>query len=99
VHHVVGFGADVLLDHAGVDVGAVGEAGLQVALGAAGILDEQQGQIDGLEAEEVMQRITDCLPDINKIVPGYAQIRKIEFLSEDFERTPKRSIKRYLYQR
>ena len=61
--------------------------------------DYRQGQIDGLDDEEVKQRITDCLPDINKLVPGYAQIRKIEFLPEDFERTPKRSIKRYLYQR
>ena len=61
--------------------------------------DYRQGQIDGLDDDEVKQRITDCLPEINKIVPGYAQIRKIEFLPEDFERTPKRSIKRYLYQR
>ena len=61
--------------------------------------DYRQGQIDGLEADDVKQRITDCLPEINKQVPGYAQIRKIEFLPEDFERTPKRSIKRYLYQR
>ena len=61
--------------------------------------DYRQGQMDGLEADDVKQRITDCLPEINKIIPGYAQIRKIEFLPEDFERTPKRSIKRYLYQR
>ena len=61
--------------------------------------DYRSAQNDGLESEEVRQRITDCLPEINKIIPGYAQIRKIEFLPEDFERTPKRSIKRYLYQR
>ena len=61
--------------------------------------DYRQGQADGLEADDVKQRITDCLPEINKQIPGYAQIRKIEFLPEDFERTPKRSIKRYLYQR
>ena len=61
--------------------------------------DYRQGQMDGLEADDVKQRITDCLPEINKIIPGYAQIRKIEFLPEDFERTPKRSIKSYLYQR
>ena len=30
---------------------------------------------------------------------NYAKIKKIEFMPEDFERTPKRSIKRYLYQR
>ena len=61
--------------------------------------DFRQGQNDGLEADEVKARITEFLPEINKQLPGYAQIRKIEFLPEDFERTPKRSIKRYLYQR
>ena len=61
--------------------------------------DYRQAQHDGLEADDVKSRITDCLPEINKQLPGYAQIRKIEVLPEDFERTPKRSIKRYLYQR
>ena len=61
--------------------------------------DYRQAQNDGLDDEAVKQKITDCLPEINKLIPVYAQIRKIEFLPEDFERTPKRSIKRYLYQR
>jgi long-chain acyl-CoA synthetase len=61
--------------------------------------DYGQGQVAGLEPEAVRARITEMLPEINKQLPGYAQIRKIEFLPEDFERTPKRSIKRYLYQR
>ena len=45
------------------------------------------------------QRLNEALPEINQQLPNYAQIRKIEFMPEDFERTPKRSIKRYLYQR
>ena len=45
------------------------------------------------------KRLTDSLPEINRVLPAYAQIRRIEFMPEDFERTPKRSIKRYLYQR
>ena len=61
--------------------------------------DFRQAQIDGLDDDAVKQKILDCLPEINKLIPVYAQIRKIEFLPEDFERTPKRSIKRYLYQR
>jgi len=61
--------------------------------------DYRQAQTDGLDDDAVKQKILDCLPEINKVIPGYAQIRKIEFLPEDFERTPKRSIKRYLYQR
>lgn len=61
--------------------------------------DYHQGQLDGHTAAEIEKRITDGLPEINKQLPNYAQIRKIEFLPEDFERTPKKSIKRYLYQR
>ena len=46
-----------------------------------------------------MERLRKEIPEINKLLPVYAQIKNAEFLSEDFERTPKRSIKRYLYQR
>ena len=52
-----------------------------------------------MTGEQLEERITAGLPEINKLLPNYAQIRKIEFLPEDFERTPKKSIKRYLYQR
>lgn len=32
-------------------------------------------------------------------IPAYAKVKKVEILQQDFERTPKKSIKRYLYQR
>lgn len=61
--------------------------------------DYHQAEMDGMSGEELEARLTDELPEINKLLPAYAQIRKLEFLPEDFERTPKKSIKRYLYQR
>lgn len=61
--------------------------------------DYHQGELDGMSSEDLEKRISDGLPEINNLLPNYAQIRKIEFMPEDFERTPKRSIKRYLYQR
>ena len=61
--------------------------------------DYHQAEMDGMSGEELEARLTDGLPEINKLLPAYAQIRKLEFLPEDFERTPKKSIKRYLYQR
>ena len=61
--------------------------------------DYHQAEIDGMSGEQLEERISSGLPEINKLLPNYAQIRKIEFLPEDFERTPKKSIKRYLYQR
>ena len=61
--------------------------------------DYQQGANDGLDREQLEQRLIDGLPELNRQLPSYAQIRKIELMPEDFERTPKKSIKRYLYQR
>ena len=61
--------------------------------------DYHQADIDGLSRQALEKRINDNLPEINKEIPNYAKIKKIEFMPEDFERTPKRSIKRYLYQR
>ena len=62
-------------------------------------LDYHQGELDGLSRSALEARITNALPEINKEIPNYAKIKKVEFMPEDFERTPKRSIKRYLYQR
>ena len=61
--------------------------------------DHHQGELDGLTRTDLEKRIETGLPEINKRLPAYAQIRRIEFMPEDFERTPKRNIKRYLYQR
>ncbi len=61
--------------------------------------DYHLGELDGLDRHGLEERIRAALPDVNKLIPNYAKIKKIEFLPEDFERTPKRSIKRYLYQR
>lgn len=61
--------------------------------------DYHHAELSGMSREELEERISRQLPDINKSLPSYAQIRKIEFMPEDFERTPKKSIKRFLYQR
>jgi len=61
--------------------------------------DYKLGEMSGYERKELEAKITENLPEINKMLPSYAQIRKLEFMPEDFERTPKRSIKRYLYKR
>ena len=61
--------------------------------------DWHQGELDGFTRHDFEKRITGMLPAINDELPKYAQIKKIELMPEDFERTPKKSIKRYLYQR
>ena len=34
---------------------------------------------------------------LNEMIPAYEKITEIEIREEEFEKTPKRSIKRYLY--
>lgn len=54
---------------------------------------------EGMNQATFIKYIEDTLPEINKELPNYAKLKKIEVMSEAFERTPKKSIKRYLYQR
>ena len=61
--------------------------------------DFQQGAKEGMSQKAFAQYMKDTLPELNSELPNYARIKKIEILPEDFERTPKKSIKRYLYQR
>ena len=61
--------------------------------------DWQQGEADGYSRADFVKYISGMLPAINQALPNYAHIKKIELMPEDFERTPKKSIKRYLYQR
>ena len=34
---------------------------------------------------------------LNQVVPAYSKVAEFEILEEEFEKTPKKSIKRYLY--
>lgn len=53
----------------------------------------------GLDETAVRKEIEAGIAAMNRDLPNYSQIKALEILSEDFERTPKKSIKRYLYQR
>ncbi len=48
---------------------------------------------DGIEKMMENNRVT-----INATLPNYSQISKVKIYPEEFEKTPKRSIKRFLYQ-
>ena len=61
--------------------------------------DFHQAEVDGLDKEALVKDLENSLLVTNKELPNYARVAKIEIMPEDFERTPKRSIKRYLYQR
>ena len=50
-------------------------------------------------AEELQRIMADNIAQLNKELPAYSQISRFDLMNEEFEKTPKRSIKRYLYQR
>ncbi len=53
----------------------------------------------GLNEDTLRQELEAGLASVNADLPNYSQIKALEIRVEDFERTPKKSIKRYLYQR
>ena len=61
--------------------------------------DFPQGAKEGMNQDAMIRYMEGTLSELNTILPNYARLKKIEVMSEDFERTPKKSIKRYLYQR
>ena len=61
--------------------------------------DFPQGVKDGMNQRAFIKYMEERLSEWNAILPNYARLKKVEVMSEDFERTPKKSIKRYLYQR
>ena len=61
--------------------------------------DFASGVRDGMNQEAFVKHVEGLLSEINKELPNYAKLKRIKVMMEDFERTPKKSIKRYLYQR
>jgi long-chain acyl-CoA synthetase len=61
--------------------------------------DFPSGAREGMNQEAFVKYMEEMLPEINKELPNYAKLKRIKVMMEDFERTPKKSIKRYLYQR
>lgn len=61
--------------------------------------DFDLGTKEGISQKAMVAMIENSLAEVNKEIPNYARLKRIEVMSEPFERTPKKSIKRYLYQR
>lgn len=59
--------------------------------------DEELIEKNKISKEALMVLLEEHRADVNSRVPGYMNISKIELSPEEFVKTPKRSIKRYLY--
>jgi long-chain acyl-CoA synthetase len=53
-----------------------------------------QEQLDTAGVADIMERNR---ININLLLPVYSRISRIEVMDNEFEKTPKKSIKRYLY--
>lgn len=60
--------------------------------------DIDSASAEGLPLAQVETIIKDEMKELNKRLPNYSQISGVQIYHEEFEKTPKRSIKRYLYQ-
>lgn len=52
---------------------------------------------DGITNEKLPEVMEQVRCDLNKLVAPYERIDRIQLIANEFEKTPKRSIKRYLY--
>ena len=59
--------------------------------------DKEKAEKDGLDREKILIEFEKNQKELNKLMPNYMAISKIELQEEEFVKTPKKSIKRYLY--
>ena len=52
---------------------------------------------DGLTRDKLPETMEEVRKDLNKLLAPYEQVTKIQLTPNEFEKTPKRSIKRFLY--
>jgi long-chain acyl-CoA synthetase len=48
--------------------------------------------------QDVAAQMEENRKELNKNMPAYSQVASVQIHSDEFEKTPKKSIKRYLYQ-
>ena len=60
-------------------------------------LDKDRMASDGLDSAARESCLKSILADVNKDLPSYSKLSKLEVRDEPFEKTPKMSIRRFLY--
>lgn len=60
--------------------------------------DKEDAFTHGLSETEITQAIENNCSELNKHLPAYSQITRVKLYPEEFEKTAKKSIKRFLYQ-
>ncbi|MDE6810895.1 MAG: long-chain fatty acid--CoA ligase, partial [Muribaculaceae bacterium] len=63
------------------------------------VADRELLEKEGIDDAQLDALMAENLIALNKELPAYSKVSDIELQEEEFEKTPKRSIKRFLYQR
>ena len=53
---------------------------------------------EGLDKQAILQKMEENIAAVNADMPNYSKIVGVRVVPEEFEKTPKKSIKRYMYQ-
>lgn len=62
--------------------------------------DMDAAAADGINGGEgIQKKMDEIIGQVNTDMPNYSKIAEVRIYPEEFEKTPKRSIKRYLYQK
>lgn len=72
---------------------------------AESVVVERDGKLVGLvypdttlgEKDALNQLMKENLKQLNELLPNYAKVSSIELVEQEFEKTPKKSIKRFMY--
>ena len=59
--------------------------------------DMEEAESMGFSLDDIQKVMTQNLQTLNEMMPGYSKVSDIILHEEEFEKTPKKSIKRYLY--
>ena len=60
--------------------------------------DYDAAQAMGLDETAIDATMRENISQLNREIPSYSHVSTFRIMDEEFEKTPKRSIKRYLYQ-
>lgn len=57
-------------------------------------MDTEKAKAEGIDLEDYKKTI---MAEVNKSMPAYSKVNVVEYMTEPFEKTPKMSIKRFMY--
>lgn len=60
-------------------------------------LDSDRMRADGIPDDGLQDMMDGMMKTVNRSMPAYSKLAKVEVMPEPFEKTPKMSIKRFLY--